>query len=408
MLLDIVGGEAGPLIDSTVKKQMPKIQDIKFSLERAEQLLGIAIKASDAKAIFEGLGMDVDEGKTWQVKVPSYRFDISQEEDLIEELARLIGYDKLPAELPDLSYEPPRYSERQLSKHRIATALQGRGYHEVMTYSFVDQATLSLFDEEVPVVLSNPVSQEMAVMRTSLWPSLAKTLQYNLNRQLSRLRIFEVGSVFTSKKEHKHLAGLVFGPVFPEQWSEKSRLSDFFDVKSDLEAIFNLSFESESFEFKKEDHRALHPGRSAGIYRAGQLRGYLGELHPHIAATLSLPAGVFLFEMDLETLEKCQLPQFEKLSKFPSIRRDLAFIVNRELEISALLATIRKLTGPIFRDLWVFDVYEGKGVQDGQKSVALGLILQDSSRTLKEKDVNECVDRVIQAVQDEHRATLRN
>ena len=408
LLLDIVGGEAGPLTEAISKDNMPLAKKISFRPSRAEQLLGILLSEAELVRTFNSLGMQVEQGKPWQVAVPPYRFDVVQEEDLVEEVARLIGYDKFPAELPALPFDPPKQSEHVISNHDFAQCLQHRGYTEVMTYSFVDQTLLALFDTETPVMLSNPISQEMAAMRTSLWPSLIKALQHNINRQLNRLRIFEIGSVFTLKKEHIYLGGLVFGSVFPEQWGLAEKASDFFDVKADLEAIFHLTFFSEQFEFKKEKHVALHPGRSAGIYRSGKKLGYLGELHPRISQVLSLPTGILLFELNVALLQDRRIPHFKKTSKFPFIRRDLAFIIDNKLEVSALLKTIRDAAGNTFKDLWVFDVYEGKGIQAGQKSVALGLILQDSSRTLREEDVNECVDRVIQVVQDEHSATLRN
>lgn len=411
LLLEITGGEVGPVIDVSDEKHLPKPATISFRPARASQLLGVDVEEKTAKIILENLGMQVKVGEVWQVTAPSYRFDMLLEEDLIEEIARVIGYDELPAVLPEKLSLVPVHAERQLTVDHLRDQLVSRAYQEVMTYSFIDEVSQKHFfpeKDEHTARLVNPVSSEMAEMRKTIWPSLVKSLQHNLNRQVESLRIFELGAAFTSGGEVSVLSGLVYGKVTPEQWRGEKANADFYTVKSDLVSLFALSKSAESFVFRQGGHVALHPGQTAEICRNEKKIGYFGSLHPALVQELELPGEVFLFELEVKELLQATVSQYKPLSKFPSIRRDLAFIVDEAVEYEAIVQTMKSVSDDLLTEIKLFDVYQGKGIQLGQKSMAFGLILQAFSRTLKEKEVAALLTQIVNAVQDEHGATLRN
>jgi phenylalanyl-tRNA synthetase beta chain len=348
----------------------------------------------------------------WVFAVPSYRFDISIEADLLEELARVYGYNRLPTRslAAPLDIEP--HPEAKMGLPALRNQLIARGYQEAITYSFIEPKLSALFDPEVsPVVLRNPISADMAAMRTSLMPGLVSVLRNNLNRQQNRVRLFESGLRFVPSadglKQEAMLAGLIYGSRAPESWSNAAELVDFFDLKGDLESLLALTGDESAFTVKPGNHSALHPGQTAAIYRDGEWQGVVGALHPSLQQQLDIPQSVYLFEVRLSSLLKARIPAFTSLSKFPEVRRDLALLVDRDLAADKLLAAVKEQAGEHLIDLKVFDVYMGKGIDPHRKSVAMGLTFQHPSRTLNEDEINASIDSIVQYLGANFSATLR-
>jgi phenylalanyl-tRNA synthetase beta chain len=413
LLLDIVGGKPGPVIEKVASRHMPRRAAIRLRAARIDRVLGSKLPANAVPALMEQLGMHVAPVRGgWIVTPPSHRFDIEREEDLIEELARLHGYDKIPSRLPSLTMPLSSASEARLSESRLRAALVDRDYREVITYSFVDPGLNRLIDPAIePVTLANPISADMAVMRTSLWPGLLNALLYNLNRQQSRVRLFEIGRCFVRDtqglRQDKRLGGLVCGTAITEQWGEQARAVDFHDARADIEALVALSGRNSQVAFERTAHPALHPGQSAQIRLAGQPAGIIGSLHPELANRLGLEQKVVLFELGLEALLQANVPIFREISRFPAIRRDIAVIVDEAIPATAVLEEVRTVAGNLLENLELFDQYRGKGVDSGRKSLALALTLRDSSRTLTEDEAEGVKGRVITALETKLGAQLR-
>ena len=352
-----------------------------------------------------------ESGKRWTALAPSWRFDIEREEDLIEELARVYGYSQLPSHLPSASGEP-RISETQLSVRRLADALQDRGYQEVISYSFVDPATQQAVSPGVvPLALSNPISSELSVMRSSLWAGLLTTARYNLNRQAERLRLFESGLRFVpgpqELRQEPMIAGLMYGPAQPQHWDGKPRKVDFFDLKGDVEALLGLTGDS-GWQFEPAECDGLHPGQSACLKRAGAVAGWLGKIHPALAARLDVSQEIYLFELEITQILPASLPKFAEISEFPAVRRDLAFVLPGTVPAGRVMAAVREVCGETLRDLRLFDVYRGQNIGDGNVSLALGLTFQDRSRTLGESDISSLTEAVVSLLKQEFNAHLRD
>ncbi|VAW82495.1 Phenylalanyl-tRNA synthetase beta chain [hydrothermal vent metagenome] len=442
LLLDICGGSAGPVNEVVSPKHLPKPATIKLRQARLESLLGMPLKGNDISSILKSLGMSLavikasDKNKSkssnktkssnkiktqvvsqdeWMVTAPSWRFDIAIEADLVEEVGRIIGYDNIPTRMPTGELTAKPRSETTLGLQRFNYLLVDRGFQEVITYSFVEPGLQSqLFPDRAAVALTNPISSDMSVMRTSLWTGLLQTVKYNLNRQQSRVRIFESGQVFNPGSKGMSdiaqtmtLGGAICGPTSQEQWGQDTQGSDFYDLKADLEALFSLTGEADSIEFIPATHSALHPGQTAKIKRAGQDLGWIGMLHPEILKKQSITVDVCLFELDLAILETTKVPVFSSLSKFPSIRRDLSIVVDESITSQQIRATIAEAVPDQLSEVHVFDVYRGKGVDSGRKSLALGLILQETSRTLVDKEVDAAIEWVVVKLQKELGASLR-
>lgn len=413
LLLEIVGGKAGPVVEKTAKEFLPKRKVIALRANRVEKVLGINISKANIQQTLKRLGMTFSANqKGWRVVAPSYRFDLIIEEDLIEEIARVYGYDNIPESTPRGSLDIKVDKESVIDRNRIKDVLVNRDYQEVINYSFVDPELLKKLDpDSQPVALSNPIAADMAVMRTSLWPGLLKTAQYNLNRQQSRIRLFELGHNFHGTKgatqETEMLACLVSGAVLPEQWGAEGRDPDFYELKGDLEAVFGLTGAAGDFSFQKAVHPALHTGQSAQIRRNGVEIGWIGALHPRLQSEMGLQQGVFLLEVSICALQAAKIPRYEPISRFPAIRRDLTFIIDVEIPVAQVLEFTRKTAGAWLVDLELFGDYRGEGIDSGRKSLSLSLILQDSSRTLKEVEVETVITRVIKALTEEFGAELR-
>nr|HPQ95999.1 phenylalanine--tRNA ligase subunit beta [Thiolinea sp.] len=413
LILSICGGEPGPVVDCCADDQL--IVPVQIGLRRARigRLLGLQVADATVESILRQLGCQVegrDDG--WEVTVPLARFDLRMEADLIEELARIHGYDAIPDQLRPL---PPRVTlglESSVQPLALRKVMVGRGYQEAVTYSFVDpRIEAGLFGAPAVIELANPISSELSHMRTSIWSGLIPVLQYNLNRQQNRVRLFEIGPVFGRAEDgrisqQRCLSGLVTGLAAAEQWAQPARRVDFFDIKGDVEALLALA-SVHTFHFIPMAHPALHPGQSARIVTREQPVGWVGALHPQLEEKLGLGQPVYLFELTLEALGTRQVPKYQAVSRFPAIRRDLALVLDKTV-LSSSLGEVIGRTAPAQLIGWnIFDVYAGKGVEEHQKSVALSLILQDFSRTLSDDEVNRIIDTIVAALHDATGATLR-
>ncbi|MQA53431.1 phenylalanine--tRNA ligase subunit beta [Pseudomonas piscis] len=414
LLLEITGGEAGPIIETVSEQHLPLVAPVTLRAERISQMLGMELEDSEVERLLTALGLTVaaDGAGQWRVDVPSHRFDISLEVDLIEELARLYGYNRLPVRYPQARLAPQAKAEAQGDLPALRRLLVARGYQEAITYSFIDPKLFELFSPGVePLLLANPISADMAAMRSSLWPGLVKALQHNLNRQQDRVRMFESGLRFVGQleglKQQQMLAGIVCGTRLPEGWAQGRDGVDFFDVKADVEAVLGFAGALDAFTFVPGKHPALHPGQTARIERAGREVGYLGAIHPELAKQLGLDRAVFVFELVLGEVAQGRLPKFHELSRFPEVRRDLALLADRDVAASAVLEVIRENAGEWLTDLRLFDVYQGKGIDPHRKSLAVGLTWQHPSRTLNDDEVNSATQNILTSLEQRLNATLR-
>jgi phenylalanyl-tRNA synthetase beta chain len=412
LILQIAGGEAGPVNTVSYTELLPAPAVINIRSARVSRLLGCEIPASTVEAIFHHL--EFSSKKTpdgWRVTVPARRFDIRIEEDLIEEIARIYGYEKIPCHLSASSLQISQSRENYLPVTTMRHALCDLGFHEVITYTFIDKKLQNLFDPKIePKELLNPMTPEMAVMRTSLWPGLVNVLLYNQNRQQNRIRLFETGLRFIPAdglQQERVVSGLISGSASPEQWGIHSRHADFFDLKGDLENLFRLTHAQTTFNFETGSHPALHPGQTARIFRAGQPVGIIGALHPRILQAMKLDGKPIVFELNLDNLEQVAPVQSQEISRFPEIRRDIAILIEQSVPAKAVQDTIRKEAGELLKQIDIFDVYQGKGIAPGQKSVALALTLQHSSRTLVDDEVAQLMDTVINVLKSKFNAELR-
>ncbi|MDH0744837.1 phenylalanine--tRNA ligase subunit beta [Pseudomonas sp. GD03842] len=414
LLLEITGGEAGPIIEAVSEQHLPSIAPVTLRADRIEQMLGMTLEAAEVERLLTALGLKVspETAGQWQVEVPSHRFDISLEVDLIEELARLYGYNRLPVRYPQARLAPQARAEARGDLPALRRLLVARGYQEAITYSFIDQKWFELFTPGVePLLLANPISADMAAMRASLWPGLVKALQHNLNRQQDRVRLFESGLRFVGQleglKQEPMLAGVICGSRLPEGWAQGRDAVDFFDVKADVEAVLGFSGALGDFRFVPGKHAALHPGQTARIERNGREVGYVGSLHPELVKTLGLDRPVFVFELVLAEVVEGRLPKFHELSRFPEVRRDLALLADREVSATSVLDVIRENAGEWLTDLRLFDVYQGKGIDPLRKSLAVGLTWQHPSRTLTDDEVNASTQQILTSLEERLNATLR-
>jgi phenylalanyl-tRNA synthetase beta chain len=401
LLLAIAGGQAGPLSVKRSDEHLPARPAVRLRRRELARLLGIGFEDVRVRASLERLQMRVEPTEEgWRVTPPAHRFDIAIEADLIEEVARIVGYQAIPetdAQVPQCFRSLPsaRSSERELLE-----SLAVRGYQEAITYAFVDpQLQSRLFPDLKGAVLANPIASDLSVMRVSLWPGLLKAALENQRRQQDRIRLFEHGARFVMSAagatagaihEIDALAGVACGPRMPEQWGLPRELrgpADFFDVKGDVEALLVATGARGGFTFEPHALSCLHPGAAARLLRGGVPVGWLGELHPSLVKALEFTYRPVLFELDLEAALTVERPAYREVSRFPQVRRDLAVVIDESVALSSLTERVTFTTSSLLRDLRVFDVYRGPGVEAGRKSVALGLIFQDISRTLTEDDV---------------------
>jgi len=407
LLLAICGGEAGAVEECVSSGDLPGRAPILLRKARVQRLLGIDLAKDEIEQLLARLGMQLEaSGDEWQVTPPSFRFDMEIEADLIEEIIRVHGYNKLPRTLPIYQPDIKPVTETRHPLSHLKQTLVDRDYHEAISYSFVDPQWQKLIDPQLtPVALANPLSADLSVMRTSIWPGLLKALQHNLNRQQGRVRLFENGQVFIPTEQgllqQPRLAGVICGPALPEQWGDSDRKVDFFDLKGDVEALLDGAL------FEKAENDALHPGQSARIYRGDQHLGWIGRLHPQVQKVMGIDPPVYLFELEQAPVLETEIPVFQPLSKFPEVRRDIALLVEEKIPVQALLDAINRHSSDVVQEILVFDVYTGTGIETGIKSVALGLILQGFSSTLKDEDVEQEVQKLVSALNQEFSAKLR-
>ena len=415
LMLEICGGQAGPVVIEESAEHLPAPATIKLRDAHLAQQLGLVIGATEIDDILARLGLTFvardDQGSTWVA--PSWRFDIAIEQDLVEEVARIYGYNNLPTSTPTMALELQAKPERQQDLSIFRQQLVASGYQEAVTYSFVDPDLQKLVDPEtVGIALQNPISADMSVMRTSLWPGLLTTAIYNLNRQQNRVRIFEAGQCFVPGEngaltQNMALAGLICGSRTPTGWTASKDKVDFFDLKGDLEAVLALTGLAEQFSFTAAEHPALHPGQSAMVSRNGEQVGWIGQLHPKLQAQLDFSTPVYLFQVDVAKVSESRLPKFSEVSKFPAVRRDLAFLMDSQIASADLMSEARNAAGEHLVDLMLFDVYQSKDIDNKGKSLALGLTFQHASRTLTDDEINMSIDRVVKKLDIKFKAELR-
>jgi phenylalanyl-tRNA synthetase beta chain len=404
LLLAIAGGKAGPTHVVQDSDALPKRLEVALRRDRIAQLLGIRYDDHDVKVTLEALGMRVlADAEGWLVTPPPHRFDINIEADLIEELARVIGFESIPEKDAISRQRVLPMAETLPVEPQALEILASRGYQEAITYAFVDPAFQEkLFPGVATPRLANAISSEMSVMRASLWPGLLRAAQENQRRQQDRIRLFEHGARFEAGGETDMIGGIAMGARRPEQWGAKATPVDFFDVKQDLEALFSRSGASEEFGFVTDTLPCLHPGRSARITRRGKTIGWIGELHPQLVQEFDFTYGPILFEVEYSAALAAKVPRFEEISRFPRVRRDLAVVVDEKVSLRQLHDRVTFAASSLLREIRVFDVFRGPGIEVGRKSVALGLIFQDNSRTLADEDA----DRLLAAIRADLSATL--
>ena len=407
LVLEICGGQAGPV--TSVSGTLPVRAPTKLRMAKLNSILGITLEENLVAKLFDQLGFDYQlKAGVFEVSPPSYRFDIEREEDLIEEIARLHGYDNIPAIAPvaDLRMLPD--AEGRASRHVFQDTLVANDYQEVVTYSFVDESwERDLLANATPIKLKNPIASNLSVMRSSIWGGLLDVLVYNLNRQQTRVRLFEIGATYhhaenNTYTETTRISGLAYGDALPEQWGEGARSVDFYDVKADVD---HLTFGRA--EYIATEHPALHPGQSAKVMLDGKAIGWIGKLHPKWQQHYQLSKGAILFELNFAALQQSKVPTYSEVSKFPPIRRDMAVLVDESVSVAQLLNAIQSAKLEFMSEVGLFDVYRGKGVPEGKKSLAFLISMQSSDKSLTDADADKAMNGVLEIVKNRFGAELR-
>lgn len=413
LLLQIAGGQPGPVTEAL--GELPVAPIITLDLSKVNRILGLEIPVLRIREILERLGLEVLtlDAQHLQVKVPSFRFDLSLDVDLVEEIARVYGYNNLPKTRTLSPMMLGTSTETRSELNKVKDRLASLGYQEVITYSFVEPGLQQVVNpDEEGITLQNPISADMSVMRTSLWTGLLNTLKHNTNRQQDRVRIFECGQVFLRRNERTvqptTIGGLIYGTLVPALWCNDGKLPDFFDIKGDVEAILALSRGLGKVSFVPAKHPALHAGQSAEILANGQKIGIVGTLNPQIQRLLDINKKVYLFELYVDSMLSSAIPKMQELSRFPEVGRDLAVVVDNEVPSEEVEATIRVVAGSMLVDLRIFDVYQGDAIEKSKKSIALGLTLQHPSRTLDDEDINGIINSCVKELHAKFNAKLRN
>jgi phenylalanyl-tRNA synthetase beta chain len=406
LIQEICGGDAGPITEKT--GVLPLRKPVILRLARLVAVLGISLDEAAVGRLFSQLNFVCKNASgMFEVTPPSYRFDISIEEDLIEEIARLHGYDNIPATAPQADLQMLPASETSLTNTWLRDALAANGYQEIVSYSFVEEGwERDLLGNSEPVTLKNPIASNMSVMRSGLWGGLLEALVYNLNRKQERVRLFEIGAAFAKVNngytETTRISGLAYGDVAPEQWGEISREVDFFDAKAEVDLITDGRA-----QYVPAQHPALHPGQSAQVLLDGNAIGWLGTLHPKWQQHYQLPGNTILFELYIKPLLKRKLPKFSDVPKFPSVRRDLAVIVDENLPVQEILNTMNSLESALVNKVELFDVYRGKGIHENKKSLAFLVLMQDTKKSLVDAEVDFVMGNLLDLLARVHGAELR-
>lgn len=407
LVLEICGGRAGPI--SEARGELPQRNPVEVRLDRAERLLGITLENGEAKQILERLGLQFEaRGSSFAVTPPAYRFDIAIEEDLVEELARIRGYDRIPAAAPIAHSTMRPAPEAVQSRSFVRAKLAFRDFHEVVTYSFIDRRWEEDFCGNAnPIALANPIASQMSVMRSSLIPGLVMSVAFNVRHRQSRVRVFEIGRCFgragAEYAQPVRVGIAAYGDALPEQWGLSTRRVDFYDVKADLEALMA----PRGFEVEAAGHPALHPGKSARVLSGGHAVGWIGELHPRWQQKYDLPLPPIVFEIEYEALAAASIPTYREIAKVPPVRRDLAALFDESVQHAAVIDVLRRLAPPIVTDVRLFDVYRGKDLEKGRKSLAFMVLFQDTRKTLTDPEVESALVQLRETLQERFDAKLR-
>ena len=427
LLLAIAGGKAGPFVEAIRTDALPQRAPIALRRTRLARLLDLQIADGEVERILDALGLRVERtAEGWRALPPSWRFDLAIEEDLIEEVVRVHGYERVPTRAPRGDLRAPVLVEARLPIGRLRAQLVARDYAEAVCYAFVAGDLLARWKLDIgAIALANPLSADLGFMRTSLLPGLVAALATNRRRQQERVRLFEVGNVFSkggvvgenpadhdptttvAPTETMRIGGVACGGAFAEQWSETRRVVDFFDIKGDVESLFALTNRAGEFSSVATAPPWLHPGQAAELRRGERRIGWLGALHPDLLKALDIEYDVFVFELDVEAISARALPGAEPLSRYPSVRRDLSFELPEDVAYAQVEAAIRDAVGETLSDIVLFDRYAGKNLGTGIKSLAMGLILQDRYRTLTDQDADRCVALAVAALEADCKARLR-
>lgn len=417
LLVAICGGQPGPVVDVTSAATLAPPATITLRRKTLDRLIGHVISDQDVSDILSRLGCQVsytDAG--WQALAPSWRFDMAIEKDLIEEVARVYGYDAIPNVPVRAELVMQLHREAALPLSRVKMLLVDRDYQEAITYSFVDPKTQALLHpQQAPLVLPSPISQDMSAMRLSLWTGLLGAVVYNQNRQQQRIRLFESGLRFVPDnaadlgiRQDLMLAGVITGPRFDEHWDQARQLVDFYDAKGDLEAILELTGKLDDIKFRAQRHPALHPGQSAAIYLNNEVVGFIGVIHPELETKLNLNGRTLVFELLWEKVAERKVPKANDISRFPANRRDIAVVVSDDVASADIIAECKKVGENQLVGVNLFDVYRGRGIAEGFKSLAISLMLQDTAHTLEEKEIAATVAKCVTALKQRFHASLRD
>ena len=415
LVVNICGGKVGAVKQEVSKRLLGKKKPVKVRFDRLVRVLGMALKRQDVDKILKRISADVKPIESgWEVTPPSYRFDIELECDLVEEVARVMGYDELEDKMPRLIPSGRLPDEAIVDLSKVRQTLVAKGYSEAINYSFVDPELLKeLSQGDEILMLANPLAENMSAMRTSLLPGLVSSCQFNLNRQQERVRLFELGAVFNKQSDGKiietnSLGGIIVGDSLPPQWSVNSdQVADFYDIKSDLSSIFALTGDETQFIFNTLEYKALHPGQSSGIFLGDQCIGYLGKVHPGIAKKFDLPNDTFVFEVNVDDVLRGSVPSFHPVSKFPVVTRDLALMTQKHIAVNDMLITIKEMGIKDLNSVDLFDVYSGSEIGDGCKSVAIKLTFQHQERTLKDEEIDLHIRNVLTELKEKFESELR-
>jgi phenylalanyl-tRNA synthetase beta chain len=414
LILDICGGSPGPVVEAVAAAHLPQRRPVRLRPARAARVLGLELGGEHVRRLLGRLGLAPRaEADAFMVTPPSYRFDIEIEEDLIEEIARLHGYDNIPAAPPRAAAAMRPATEARRSPFELRHLMADRDYHEVVNFSFVDAGWETDFcANTAPIAVANPIASQMGVLRSSLIGGLVNTLSFNLKRRTERVRIFEIGRCFlrdaaaepvSGFRQPRRLAGLCAGTAMPPQWGAPTRRVDFFDVKADIEMLFA----PRELRFEAVGHPSLHPGRSAAIVCGGERVGYVGELHPRWTQKYELATAPVVFELEMSALELLTLPRYQAVSRVPAVVRDLALVVDRDTTAQAVLDGLRTAAPALVKGVHLFDMYQGKGLDPGRKSLAFRVVMQDTEKTLEEGEVESAVRCLVEAASREFGAGLR-
>lgn len=417
-ILEICGGEAGPVNEAVAPEKFPVRNDINVAFSYINDVIGIEIAKDTVLDILTRLGMKpvlAADGTSVTVTSPSWRYDIAIPVDICEEVARIYGYDNIPNRDPVAPLRMIKQCEAEVTTYDIKSVLADTGYHEVVTYSFVDPASLkTLKPETEAIILPSPISADMSAMRTTIWAGLINTVLYNVNRQVQRMKLFECGLTFIKDEkaengilQEDHIAGAVYGTIADDSWNITNREVDFFDVKGDVERLLEVTGRADEFVFERADITALHPGVSAVIKLNGEIVGYVGLIHPVVQKKLGLKRPVYLFDLKLSALKTRRIPDYAEISKYPSIKRDFAIVVDASVSADSIISVVKEC-GDLVRNVNIFDVFSGNGVPEGKKSIAFSAILQSTEKTLEDADISSFSDSVIRNLADKLGAVLRD